>query len=201
MAVDQTSSRGSQVTEQQKMIVMVGLIALLAGYWGWKLTKGRGSVEPAAAKAEEASARPSTAAAVKSSEDASSKAALPTKSGQSSPRAELAKAVVLKALPMFSRDPFAVSEAMAKLMIKPEPVKEEGEGTEHGEAGETAREEEAGPTLKLEGTVIDGSTRYALIDGEVVVVGQTYHDMKVTEIHEREVVLEAPAGALRLAIE
>ena len=201
MAVNQTSSRGPQVSEQQKMFAMLALIAVLAGIWGYRLMKRRGSSKSVPAKVEDKSVEARGEAAVQKMREVISKVVATTESDQNSAETELPKAVVLKALPMFSRDPFAVSDAMAKLMIKPEPVKEEGQDTEQGQAGDATAEEEAGPALKLEGTVIDGATRYALIDGEVVVVGQTLHDMKVTEIHEREVVLEAPAGTLRLAIE
>ena len=200
IALDQTSSRGSQEGEQKKVIVMFGLIALLAGYWGYKLTIGRQPKKSPPARAQEAPARATAAEAVEAIKEAISKPLAQAESGLRSPRAEAPETILLKALPMYSRDPFSVSDAMAKLMVKPEPVAEV-EDSGSGEAGETSLEEDPGPTMKLEGTIIDGSTRYALIDGEVVVVGQTLHDMKVTEIHEREVVLEAPAGALRLAVE
>ena len=183
-------------SEQVKVYVAVGLVVLLAGYWVYQFKKrSRPARHPAASVASTLDTpRPTVRS------PAPQAPALASDKSSVEPEDEDLTGVVAEVLPHLTRDPFTVSEAMAKLMRKIKPA--DGEGPKADSAARRAGAEEASRlTLKLEATVIDGQTRYGLINGDIVVEGQVYHGMTVRAVREREVILEGPRGAVRLTME
>ena len=196
----QKSPIGLPLGDMKKLAAMLVLLAVLAAIWAPKLMKRKPpatAAEPASAgRAEAASTRGSDGAAAEAKPDPVSRVA-PTATAEGEPSRVLGDPP-----PSLARDPFGVSEAMARLMRKPDaPADGTGAETEAADQAATRAEAPARPTLNLEATVIDGELRYGLINGEIVVEGQEYAGMKVRAVREREVVLEGPDGVVRLTME
>ncbi len=196
MAAKQQAGASLPLGDTQKVVLALVLTGVLAAIWIPRLAKRKR--RPAAAPTAHTVSAPSPLA-MSSAEAAAPTAPAAAPKPKTTDR-KLADAIVKlsQSIPELPRDPFAVSAALAKLMTEAAPA-EPAASAEQTAAEE--RKEQAAPTLKLQAIVIDGACRYGMINGQIVVEGRQVEGMTVKSIQEREIVLEGPSGAVRLAIE
>ena len=207
MAAQQTP-KSSSVSDEQKVYIMFALLAVLAGWWAYQLLAKEDKSSKAKPEAALAASATTTAAAATDTAPAAAPAPayVPTAqaSGADEPTAKPAAfdltPLVNAIFPKLSRDPFEVSRAMTKLMRKPVRVQDATEA-KAGDRDAENPDEPALPALDLQATVLDGTHRYALIDGEIVLEGQTHRGVKITAIREREITIQARGRTLRVTME